>query len=256
MNDNGFTYPRENANGKKLLDYHQLLLSINRCPQLQKARKSSAHPCSDIVGLQPADAFQAPEPWRGHIETAPILFISSNPSIDGEETFPPCDWPDEKIISYYRECFDRGYAGPYPIDQKIYNSVRFWTSVRARASEILDRPAVQGTDFALTEVVHCKSQSEKGVHGALMRCAELWLESVIEQSGARVLVVLGEPAKKVCSERWGINPRQRVHFSVSTPGRRRAVLFLPHTNARGNRKLEHHTSEPELLRLRLLASSK
>ena len=238
------------------MDYRQLLLSINRCSQIREARNSSTHPCSVIVGLQPADAFQAPEPWRGHIESAPILFISSNPSIDGVETFPPRNWPDEMIVSYYRDCFDLEYTGPHPIDQRTYNSVRFWTSVRARASEILGRPAVQGTDFALTEVVHCKSRSETGVAEALSKCAEAWLDSVANQSPARVLVVLGERAKSICTDFWGLSTGRKVHFSISIGGRNRAVVFLPHPSAYTKKTLEHHASEAELLGLRYVVSSK
>ena len=238
------------------MDYRQLLLSINRCSHIQDARNSITHPCSAIVRLQPPDAFQAPEPWRGHIESAPILFISSNPSIDGEEAFPPCDWPDEEIVSYYHECFDWEYAGAYRIGQSTYNSVKFWTSVRARASEVLGRPAVQGTDFALTEVVHCKSKSERGVAEALAKCAETWLDSVVEKSRASVLVILGEPAKRICSSLWGLSPQRKVHFSISIGGSHRAVVFLPHPNAYTKRKLEYHTSETELLQLRSIVSSK
>lgn len=236
------------------MNHQQLLLRINRCPEVQSARYSRSHPCAKIVGQQSSSAFQAPEPWRGHIETAPILFVSSNPSISGEETFPPIGWTDRQIVAYYEGCFDRDVSGPYQIDDKIYSSVAFWREVRARAGEILGRPAVQGADYALTELVHCKSTREEGVRQALPLCTQKWLERVVEQSGAKILVVLGKSAETACSEIWNLNSRHKLHLAVPTPGRDRAVLFLPHPNARGKRKLEYHVTEQEILRLRLLAN--
>ena len=234
------------------MNRQQLLLRINRCPEVQSARSSPSHPCAKIVGLQPSSVFQAPEPWRGHIETAPILFVSSNPSISGAKTFPPNGWTDRQIVEYYQGCFDRDVSGPYQINDKAYASVAFWREVRARAGEILGRPAVQGTDFALTELVHCKSTQEEGVRQALPLCTQRWLAQVVEQSGAKVLVVLGKPAEAVCSETWSLNSRRKLHLTVPTPGKDRAILFLPHPNSRGKRKLEYHVTEQEILRLRLL----
>lgn len=44
--------------------------------------------------------------------------------------------------------------------------VRFWAAVRARASELLGRSAIAGFDYAISEIVHCKSDSEVGVSAA------------------------------------------------------------------------------------------
>ncbi len=236
------------------MNHQQLLLDLNRCPEVRNARSSPGHPCEQIVGLQPADAFQSPEPWRGHIESAPILFISSNPSIRGEEVFPPSHWSDEEIFAYYQGCFDKEVPGPYQIDESSYRSVQFWRGVRVRAGEILGRPAEQGKDFALTELVHCKSTQEKGVKQALPLCTQRWLEPVMGQSGARVLAVLGKHAETLCSEIWQLNSKRKLHLAVPTPGRNRAVLFLPHPNARGKKKLEYHITEQDIQRLRLLAN--
>ena len=234
------------------MNHFRLLLAINRCTELDKARANGNHPCSKIVGLQHTDVFQAPEPWRGHIDTALILFISSNPSISGEEIFPPPNWPDENVVAHYQGCFDRDNSAPSNIDERNYSSVQFWREVRGRATEILGRPAVQGTDFALTELVHCKSTREQGVSEALHHCADLWLEQVIEQSSARIIVTLGNHARALCAELWGISSNRCVHFGVNTKGGERAVVILPHPNARKKRKLEHHTTEGERLRLRSL----
>ena len=234
------------------MDFRQLASAITRCPEIPRARMSGGHPCAKIVGLQREDAFQSPEPWRGHIETAPILFVSSNPSIGGEFTFPPSDWSDERVASYYLGCFDHHVKGQYQFHGRNYTKVQFWREVRARASELLGRRAVQGEDFAITEVVHCKSTREQGVKEARELCVQRWMEPVIERCAAKVIVVLGQPAKRVCSACWNLDGTRRVHFDVSTPGKDRTVVFLPHPNAREKRKLLHHTTDQERLRLRSL----
>lgn len=230
----------------------ELLLAITHCPEIDKARADAGHPCADIVGLQQPDQFQKPEPWRGHIDTAPILFVSSNPSIRGKDPFPPDGWEEQDIINHYQRCFDDDATIPGHIDKATYNRVPFWTGVRNRASEILGRPAIPGTDFALTELVHCKSEGEKGVAKAHLTCAGQWLDLVLQVSGANIIVLLGSQARDHCAARWGLDKAQKVHFDVATPGRKRAVVILPHPNARGRRKLDDFVGDDELDRLRAL----
>ena len=233
---------------------NKLLLAITRCPRLKPAQADIYDPCHRIVCSQPADAFQAPEPWRGHIDTAPILFVSSNPSISGNSEFPPESWTDAQITGHYEGCFDRGAAKDVrPITDSEYNSVSFWREVRGRATEILGRPAVPGKDFALTELVHCKSKSEYGVAEALPECSNRWLSPVLHQSAATVIVLLGRYTKDYCTELWRLDNKQSVHFNVPIAGRERVIVILPHPNAREKRKVEHHASQTERERLRLLA---
>lgn len=234
------------------MERNELLLAIVDCPEIAKARGDARHPCADIVGLQCAGAWQAPEPWRGHIDTAPILFLSSNPSIRGDDPFPPKGWEEQHIINHYQRCFDDDASIPGHIDQATYNSVQFWREVRGRASEILGRPAKPGTDFALTELVHCKSKGEKGVAKAHLTCAGHWLDRVLQVSGANIIVLLGRQARDHCTARWHLDKTQPVHFGVATPGRERAVVILPHPNARGRRKLDDFVRDDELDRLRAL----
>ena len=165
-----------------------LLLGITRCPNLAAARKDAFHPCSTIVSLQSGDECHVPEPWCGHIDTAPILFVSSNPSISEVERFPTPSWLLVDTADFFEGRFD---ADAGHITPRAYNGVRFWSSVRARAREILGRDATPGIDFALTEVVHCKSRQEKDVAAAMGTCAERWLCPVLAQSEALVVVLLG-----------------------------------------------------------------
>ena len=237
------------------MERNELLLAIVNCPEIAKARGDAGHPCHSIVSLQPPERFQKPEPWRGHIDTAPILFVSSNPSIRGDDQFPPAEWKDrpQHIINHYQRCFDDDANIPGHIDKATYNSVRYWTGARARAKEILGRPAKPGTDFALTELVHCKSEKEKGVAKAHLACAEHWLDRVIQVSAAAIIVLMGWQARDHCAARWDLDKAQKVHFDVGTPGRVRAVIILPHPNSWEPQKIEYYPDiHNQLPRLRAL----
>ena len=228
---------------------NELLLAITRCPELKTARAIGAHPCSKIARVQPQAVYQVPEPWSGHIETAPILFLASNPSIDENEIFPNASWGEEDTINYFQRRFDpdAGY-----VSRRAYNKVRFWTGVRARAKEILQREAVPGKDFALTELVHCKSRQEQGVSEALSLCSKLWLPAIMEHSGARIIILLGAFARNACAHLWKLDSRQSVQFDVSIAGRSRAVVILPHPNAYERKTVSAHTTEAQLKRLKSL----
>ena len=224
-----------------------LLLRITRCPNLAAARKDALHPCSTIVSLQSGDEYHVPEPWCGHIDTAPILFVSSNPSISEVERFPTPSWSPEDTADFFERRFDvdAGHITP-----EAYNAVRFWSSVRARAREILGRDATPGIDFALTEVVHCKSRHENGVAAAMGTCAERWLYPVLAQSEARVVVLLGKLAQEACSKIWGLDVSQSAHFGVDLGGRERAVVLLPHPNAFARKTVAGRVNEYDLRKLR------
>ena len=227
----------------------ELLFAITRCPELAIARTDRAHPCSKIAGVQPSDVYQVPEPWSGHIEEAPILFISSNPSINEDEHFPTPLWSQTDTIDYFQRRFDRdaGY-----VSEQAYKKVPFWREVRARAKEILKREAVPGHDFALTELAHCKSRKEQGVREALPLCLERWFAALMEYSGSKIVILLGASARDTCAQLWKLDRRESVHFDIPIAGRNRAVVILPHPNARGKRKTVDHATPAQLERLNSL----
>jgi len=109
---------------------------------------------------------------------AAALFVSSNPSISEVEACPRWSAPDDLIDEFFTQRFGGGRKvwikqGRYGLrqDGTYGRAVAFWSAIRQRAIELLERPVRPGHDDALTEVVHCKSKAEQGVRGALVECA-------------------------------------------------------------------------------------
>lgn len=81
-----------------------VFVSVSRCPNVRLCIETTTpHPCREIVEYQQRergstryDSFQLPEPWVGQIDRAPILFVSSNPSI-GDDDHANGSTPDELI---------------------------------------------------------------------------------------------------------------------------------------------------------------
>jgi hypothetical protein len=220
-----------------------LLHEIAKCQNvaINFAQKNQPHPCCSIVESQEVSKindFQVPEPWSGRISSAPILFISSNPSISNEEEYPRWDWPDPWVIDYFQNRFSGGrkdwiIEGKRTLlrDGSYAPYTRFWASVRQRAVELLDQDVEPGIDYALTEIVHCKSKSEVGVLEAKDRCVDLYLDRVLANSGAKVLVVLGSLAKEVIRTRLSLSGSSNLLGPLCIGGLERIVAFLPHPNA-------------------------
>ncbi|MBI1819542.1 MAG: hypothetical protein HYR81_04370 [Nitrospirae bacterium] len=225
-----------------------LLHKIINCKNIE-CKSNSKHPCHKIVDSQKKQPFHVPEPWNGKLESAPILFISSNPSITPLEDYP-CEnkkWDTESISDFFYNRFngvneaEKPWVenGLYPLltdgtYRKAYS--RFWASVRCRAAELkgISKEKIQpGIDYAISEVVHCKSKDEKGVKAALDECSNRYLEQIIARSGAKVIVCLGVPAsqsvrKQICPK----NSSTLYYGPVKIGKRMRHFVFLPHPNAR------------------------
>lgn len=261
--------------GKQLevesLDSRELLLQIARCPNVDRCLSSGdgTHPCMTIVNHQRELGIEepyVPVPWIGHIEMAPILFLSSNPSITGVEFAPKASWPDDEIIDFHANGFDENRDRPWIIDgvrnlQKdgTYrkHAVRFWAAVRGRAAELLCVPKQRvrpGVDYALSEVVHCCSQQEAGVWDALGECADRYLEPLFDVAGARVVVCLGAHCERMVRERLKL-----ANGSLAGPlelgGHKRYLAFLPHPNAFKPKTFAKCLTEPELSALRQAVSA-
>ena len=203
--------------------YARSMLQIARCPIfLSPPAAAERHPCARILGEQSAvENRQVPEPARGDLH-APLLFISSNPSIDACDDSPRESADDATIASYFRslpECFPR-----IPTADGETKHVRYWGSVLRWARVLFGRQDVApGTDFALTEVVHCKSARERGVRTALPICTLLHLKPLLDASNARALVAVGAHAMRTLD----VSPGAFLWDVI--PGK--LVLALPHPGA-------------------------
>jgi hypothetical protein len=130
---------------------------IVHCPiayEIRSGRSQVSNPCSDLVNVQKGALFQFPEPWSGQIEIAPLLFISSNPSIDEHEDYPDETWSSSRTVDFFSNRFAPGSGwvkdGLYPRQRDgswSNNWVRFWASARGRAREILQRKIEPGIDL-------------------------------------------------------------------------------------------------------------
>jgi len=218
---------------------NDLLIEIARCPIATACLAGERNQCSTIVESQQAtgERFQLPEPWVGRIESVPILFVSSNPSINEQEEFPIGSWPDERVIDFFHRRFDEETPwmdGLRPLlkDGSYARSITFFSHAGGRAEEILGRPARIGKDFAFTEIVHCKSRGEIGVSEALDVCASRYTQRILENTLAPVLIVFGKPARRVVEH---VFPETKVTGRLAGPlflgGRKRFVAFLPHPNS-------------------------
>lgn len=244
-----------------MISVQQVFNSIVRCPNVDQCLDGDRnHPCSTIVLSQHAASkadFQLPEPWRGQINKARILFVGSNPSI-GDDRYALGSSPEHQIWESQHLAFGGG-SRPYILDgirkTKADGSpdepVRYWESIRARARELLPA-AVPGQDYAITEVVHCKSEHETGVHKATQTCYDLHMNSIFAVSPAEVVVVLGRVAREALLGASADLPQSPLQMDLG--GKTRTVFFLPHPNERGSRKsLAAHYSSETLNEARKLA---
>lgn len=239
-----------------------LLHEITHCPVVEFCLRNplAKHPCSKIVQAQESLSLaehQVPEPWSGHLEQAPILFLSSNPSLSSTEEYPRWAWPPEVTEDYFVNRFGGG-PKPWIIqgtkslqqDGTYSRGVAFWAAVRKRAEELLGPDIVPGIDYALTEIVHCKSRAEIGVAEAQEYCVSRYLKQVLDLAGAKIIVVLGTRAKQAMRATFPIPENTNVVGPMEIGGKSRFVVFLPHPNARAERTFAKCVSPEDRQNLR------
>lgn len=210
----------------------QLITQIARCNEVEKA-KTDNHPCSKIVCSQINNDFQLPEPWNGDISNAKILFVSSNPSIDpkanqdGHESYPTEKYSNEDLPEFFRTRFDKytHFSG---------SKQKYWFYANKCVGWILGKES-RGVNLlrdhaALTEVVHCKSESEKhGVKECSCLCAQKWLDKVLAEFNGDYIVVVGNIAKacmreqKIGDKKIAFIPSHQAHGY--TDEQRKAILL-------------------------------
>jgi hypothetical protein len=246
-----------------------LAADIIRCPIVDECLGPSGEglPCHRVVSWQggvPGGARYVPEPWSGHLERAPILFVSSNPGGDAEGT-PTSDasftskWATEELVSCYDDAFEPwrrpGIAdGVYLTDRngtRAAKAIRYWVWARARAKELLRREPNPGIDYALTEVVHCGTRHEAGVAEAFPTCVDRYFARVLSASAAALVVCVGGWARAGFSRSFGIDIDAHLWGPGELAGRHRFVVSVPHPGAFGTPKaLEPFVGTANLTRIR------
>lgn len=231
----------------------ELLIEIARCKNYSKDED-----CRVIYDKQLQADKHLPEPWNGDIENSPILFISSNPSINVNERYPLFKWEDEEIIDFFKNRFSnegkyvRDYKYPRILSEDLNtfvyekNWVRNWSWVRKRSEELLERTSIPGKDYTLMEIVRCKSEGEKGVTEAMKKCADNYLEKTLQLSKAKVIIAVGSIAEKKLSKRYNLNFEPMTIIEREIEGRNRIIFASPHSNARGKRTMSAILNEESL----------
>ncbi len=178
----------------------ELLHNISHCGEVEKAKSDSNHPCHKIVKSQKdlvITNFQLPEPWNGHIDTAEILFISSNPSIDPNENYPTSSWNDNDIVSFFENRFEISInelrKKPHSF-WRFLNKVTSWIlNTEEKAEKYNNKNCNFLNDSACsTEVVHCKSKRGYGVTPyCLKTCFNKWLREILKIFKGNYVIVVG-----------------------------------------------------------------
>jgi hypothetical protein len=209
------------------LEAEALALEISSCNEIDSAIIDSAHPCHQVVSWQKEkwllsiqsineSPMHRPEAWTGNLTKAPIIFISSNPSFNKQENFPnwqASQWSKSQILDFAMNRFSGDFTRKYGATQSCtlancdktiekdgnlsQNRVRYWSWVRKLVSFVLDKPEAEVSaidDYVMTEIVHCKSEYEKGVISARKKCKDKYLERIITLSPARLIFVVGKNA--------------------------------------------------------------
>jgi hypothetical protein len=206
----------------------ELAKSICACTEVGLALKDKKHPCHKVVMTQKEmiqgdeSVRQRPEPWIGNLEKSKVLFISSNPSISDDpnisirEDFPTYGTSEDDSAEFFVNRFNRKDRAPHATFNYgghanfLYRSndgkyrgkgnsfdkpIETWQGVYERAKEILGESCDPAENYALTEVVKCKSKAEKGVKEASPKCIYKWMRRVMELSPAKLVVIIGAPAR-------------------------------------------------------------
>ena len=235
-----------------------LLFDICNCDNVAKVFSSLylKHPCYDIVkfqkgqGVKNINDFQLPEPWSGDIVNAPILFISSNPGYSNLELYPLLTWPKPIIADFFINRFkDRGPDYSWVYKSRLLNkngtrgkSVRYWSSIKKRAEELLEREVIPGKDYCNTELVHCKSSDQIGVISALIECTDKFNLGITGISRAKLIIGVGSFVKTFFKGVSHIN---------GIP-----IVYLPHPNARTPKTFTKLYTPVEIKNIRRIVDNK
>jgi uracil-DNA glycosylase len=246
---------------------HALLAEITRCPVVERCKAGDrSDPCFKVVSVQedvPLRNHQVPEPWNGLIEEARLLFVSSNPSINSTERYPVWASPLDERIDFFEHRFGGGRT-EWTTNRRTLQqdgtystrTVSYWNAIHQRAVELLGSDARAGIDYAITEVVRCKSADNYGVREARTQCAERYLRRTLELSPAQVIVIIGEEARRTVAPEFGGPGRREMHGPVRIGRIDRFLVSLGAPNSSDPQKVANCLRPREVEELRRLLRSR
>jgi hypothetical protein len=208
---------------EKLTLVHDLAKSICSCPEVKNALNDKSHPCYGVVAEQNLfienyeEKRQRPEPWIGRIGSDKVLFISSNPGISLDpgterEDFPTYAKNPDEAADFFVERFNQGNSpvhatfqhpsepdflvrcidGEYRSGMKRQKqSQQTWQGIHNHAEDLIGAGCDPDKNYALTEIVHCKSKDAKGVEKASKKCSDTWLPKILDLSTSNVVLLTG-----------------------------------------------------------------
>jgi len=215
------------------------------------------HPIYVSQGCGSRNAFHVPEPWNGDIEHAPILFVSINPGFTPDELYPNLSDPywiqpaltgvvfdNGKVEDFFENRFNNYYVRWNTSQGKSHFSVRmtngtykdipsqgYWNYVQSIADFILNHPATPGQDYALTEVVHCKSRSTDVISKKCYdECMKKHFQDILNvASNIQYLVVIGSPTRSHVAKYLNhTNPAKYVWYDTLINGKMVKVIYADH----------------------------
>jgi hypothetical protein len=173
--------------------------------------------CKESCGIQSGFL---PEPWDGWIDMAPVLYIASNPSTSKDEDSPTATWENDRVADFFANRFSLSrnwtqeftkYRTTAEIRRR-FKSVKFWKEVLSREEELVGtsrQNIIPGTDYSMTEIVHCKSKNETGVSQVAEFCCNKYLDDILTLSPARVVILLGKHATTQFDRNYGLKIEAR-----------------------------------------------
>ncbi len=263
----------------------KLAIEISHCDEIPLALKKFRHPCHLVASSQnPAEpgGRQLADAWSGGLATGRVLFISPSAAINEDpskkrEDFPTQSWSLERAGEYFTHKFDQSrqpiictfrhptkpdfltrsldgrYRGGVGGSHRQQKSA---LGIHERAVELLGDHADPQLDYAVTDIVHCKSTKGAGALQASTHCLNKWMDRTLELSPANLIVVLGAKSRSWFALRWLMNAPKDFGYSVGyeelSPiarakrdmfvekcgDRNRVVLFNGHPTFKGLRVLQ------------------
>ena len=237
----------------------ELMWQIVQCGLKTQSADSECHAIWKAQGCSDLDDFHVPEPWNGDIANAELLFLSINPGYTANELYPRLGnewWKDEngdlsrdKLNDFFTNRFSsenqyvrnkNGHGFSIRMEDGSYkhlNGRSFWSDVHKIATAVLNRDVQIGRDYALTEIVHCKTKNSSGVSAkCYSNCLSLWFKQVLSvaRNVRKIIVIGGEPRKLIGEfvEPKILSPKRYEWYQCAVPGGRAYEwLFIDHPAA-------------------------